>query len=89
MATPKLRLITTSRRFNTTNCRALSAGVHLPAGRYIAPGAKIMTQSAANSLPSVRQKVNYQTRKPSLFANKPLRLTVSQRPKQVATYKAA
>ena len=57
MATPKLRLVTTSKRLSTATYRTLPMGVHLSDGRYVTAGARIMTQSTANSLPSVRQKM--------------------------------
>lgn len=78
MATPKLRLITTSKELNTTKYRASSTGIHLPSGRYVAPGAKVMTQAAAYSLHTARRPSHYQTAKPSLSIQKHLRLTSSQ-----------
>lgn len=77
MATPKLRLVTTSRKFDNTNYRALSMGVNLPAGRYVAPGSRIITQSAANSLPSVHQKKHYKART-RLFTSKRLGAVITK-----------
>ncbi len=58
MATPKLRLVTTNKKLSTTNYQNSPMGVHLANGRYVAAGAKIITQLAADSLPSVPQKIN-------------------------------
>ena len=89
MATPKLRLVTTNRKLSTAKYNTLPMGVHLPNGRYVAAGARIITQSAANSLPSVRQKIRYKTRKRQLSVNTPLRLVTTEQKKQATDFMAA
>jgi hypothetical protein len=67
MATPKLRLVTTNKKLATAHYQTLPMAIHLHDGRYVAAGARIMTQSAADSLPSVRHRISYQTRKAALI----------------------
>lgn len=80
MATSKLRLITTSEKSNAKKYRALSMSLNIPSGRYIAPGARIMTQSMANSLPGINRQAFDKHHKPSLFVRKSLSST-NARPK--------
>ncbi|MGL5940334.1 MAG: hypothetical protein ACRC2S_08110 [Waterburya sp.] len=82
MTTPKLRLISTSQESNPKKHRALSTSIHIPSGRYVAPGARIMTQSTASSIRGINSQTLYQHHKPSLFVKKSLSLTNHQ-PKQL------
>ena len=50
MAIPKLRLITTHNQ-SPVNFATLARGVNVADGRYVPAGARITTQSAADSLP--------------------------------------
>jgi hypothetical protein len=88
MATPKLRLISTSQESNPKKYQALSTSIHIPSGRYVAPGARIMTQSTANSMRGINSQTLYQHHKPSLFVKKSLSLTNHQ-PKQLKVHSAA
>ncbi|MGL6341862.1 MAG: hypothetical protein ACRC80_22305 [Waterburya sp.] len=88
MATPKLRLISTSQESNSKKHRALSTSIHIPSGRYIAPGARIMTQATANSMRGINSQTLYKHHKPSLFVKKSLSLTNHQ-PKQLKVHSAA
>jgi hypothetical protein len=88
MATPKLRLISTSQESFPKKDRALSTSIHIPSGRYVAPGARIMTQSTANSMRGINSQTLYQQYKPSLFVKKSLSLTNHQ-PKQLKVHSAA
>ena len=88
MATPKLRLISTSQESNTKNYRSLSTSIHIPSGRYIAPGARIMTQSTASSMRGINSQTFYKHHKPSLFVKKSLSSTNHQ-PKQLKVHSAA
>lgn len=81
MTTPRLRLVTAKTKADTKNYRALSTGIHLPPGGYVAPGAKVTAQLAANTFPVVRQKTYYRASESGL-ANK--RLRSSAQAKQVA-----
>ncbi|MEM8675259.1 MAG: hypothetical protein AAGF83_15500 [Cyanobacteria bacterium P01_G01_bin.67] len=81
MAIPKLRLITTSKKISTATYQTLSTGVHVPDGRYISAGARIVTQSTATSLLSVAQKRRYRSRRQPLFVNNThLKLVTIQQP---------
>lgn len=73
MTTSRLRLIPASIKANTKNNRALSTGIHLPSGGYVAPGTKITAQSAANTLPLIRQKTYYRASVSGLSIDKRLR----------------
>ncbi|MEY4518216.1 MAG: hypothetical protein RLZZ499_815 [Cyanobacteriota bacterium] len=88
MATPKLRLISNSQEFLPKNYRALSTSIHIPSGRYVAPGARIMTQSTANSMRGINSQTLYKQHKPSLFVKKSLSSTNHQ-PKQLKVHSAA
>lgn len=88
MATPKLRLISTSQESNPKNYRALSTSIHIPSGRYVAPGARIMTQSTASSIRGINSQTLYQHHQPSLFVKKSLSST-SHQPKQLKVISAA
>jgi hypothetical protein len=88
MATPKLRLISTSQEFLPKKYRALSTSIHIPSGKYVAPGARIMTQSTANSLQRTNSQTLYKHHKPSLFVKKSLSSTNHQ-PKQLKVHSAA
>ena len=72
MTTSKLRLTVTNKKSDTTNYnyRSASAGMHLPSGRYVAPGARVITQSAARELPLIHRKAYSQPPE----SNKSLRL---------------
>ena len=79
MATPKIRLVKTSSKSNKlnksiiNNYRRASVGLHLSSGRYVAPGARVMTQSAANSLSTVRSQPIYKASKARLLAQSSVR----------------
>lgn len=88
MATPKLRLISTNQESNPKNYRALSTSIHIPSGRYVAPGARIMTQSTASSMRGINSQTLYKHHKPSLFVKKSLSSTNDQ-PKQLKVHSAA
>ncbi|PSB09309.1 hypothetical protein C7B62_13565 [Pleurocapsa sp. CCALA 161] len=88
MATPKLRLISNSQEFLPKKYRALSTSIHIPSGRYVAPGARIMTQSTANSMRGINSQTLYQHHKPSLFVKKSFSATNHQ-PKQLKVHSAA
>lgn len=89
MATPKLRLITSSKKLSTVNYQTLPMGVHLHNGRYVAAGARIITQSAADSLPSVPQRMRDRIRKQRLSANARLRLVTTEPKNQATNFMAA
>ena len=72
MRTPKFRAIAINKRGIYTQYRPLSTGIGLSRGRYVAPGAKITTQSAANRLSAVSQ--SYLPRHKSTTATAHLRL---------------
>ena len=72
MATSKLRLITISNKSNVREDRALSMNLNILSGRYIAPGARIMTQSTAIALPGTNRQAFDKQHKPSLFVRKSL-----------------
>jgi hypothetical protein len=55
MAVPKLRMITTNPSAGVS-LEPLAIAIGVANGRYVAPGALITNQTAASSLPSVRQK---------------------------------
>ena len=78
MAAPKLRLISTSKKKSTATYQNLTTAVHVPNGRYIRAGAKIMTQSTATTLQSVVLKRRYQSRQQSWSANTHLKLVTRQ-----------
>lgn len=88
MATPKLRLISTSQESLPKNYRALSTGIYIPSGGYVAPGARVMTQSTASSIRGINSQTLYQHHKPSLFVKKSLSLTNHQS-KQLKVHSAA
>ena len=88
MATPNLRLISNSQESNTQKHRALSTGIYIPSGRYVAPGARIMTQSTASSMRGINSQTLYKHHKPSLFVKKSLSLTNHQS-KQLKVHSAA
>jgi hypothetical protein len=88
MNTTKLKLISTNQESNAQKYRALSTSIHIPSGRYVAPGARIMTQSTASSLQMTNSQTLYKQQKPSLFVRKSLSSTNHQ-PKQLRVHSAA
>lgn len=88
MATPKLRLISTSQEFLPKKHYSLSTSIQIPSGRYIAPGARIMTQATANSMRGINSQTLYQHHKPSLLVKNSCSLTNHQ-PKQLKVHSAA
>lgn len=56
MDTLKLRLVNSRKEAHNNYYQALSTGVHLASGRYVAPGAKITTSSRAFGLSSTRHR---------------------------------
>jgi hypothetical protein len=88
MATPKLRLISTSQESNPQKYRALSTSINIPSGRYVAPGSRIMNQSTASSIRGINTQTVYKHYKPSLFVRKSWSSTNHQ-PKQLKIHSAA
>lgn len=88
MATTKLRLINTSQTSNAHKYRALSTSIHIPSGRYVAPGARIITQTTASSIRKINSRKPDKQHKPSLFVSKSLSSTNPQ-PKQLEVHSAA
>lgn len=62
MATPKLKLVIDNQSPPSARKGYRSVNIHLADRRYIAPGARIVTQSAANNLPSIDYRRQYQIR---------------------------
>lgn len=62
MATRKLKLVIDNQ--NPASARGVNraTNIYLADRRYIAPGARIITQSAANNLPSIDYTRQYQIR---------------------------
>ena len=81
MATPKLRLVTTSKKLSTTEYKTLPIGIHLPNGRYVATGARIIMQSQTDGLSSVGQKLSYMTRRSNLFKDTDLCILTTEQKK--------
>ncbi|MGL6337885.1 MAG: hypothetical protein ACRC80_01955 [Waterburya sp.] len=88
MATLKLRLISTSQESNSKKHRALSTSIHIPSGRYVAPGTRIMTQATANSIRGINHQALYQHHKPSLFVKNSWSSSNHQ-PQQLKVHSAA
>ena len=53
MATPKLKLVINNQNHYAITNRIFTNKIHLADRKYIAPGVRIVTQSAANNLPSI------------------------------------
>ena len=62
MATPKLKLVIDNQNPPSARKGNRAANIYLADRRYIAPGARIVTQSAANNLPSIDYRKQYQIR---------------------------
>ena len=79
MATPKLKLVIDNQNPPFAREGNRSANIHLADRRYIAPGARIVTQSAANNLPSIDYRRQYQIRHSGTSVQRRcLRVTVGQ-----------
>ena len=89
MATPKLRLVSTSKKLSTTKYETLPIGIHLPNGRYVTPGARIITQSEADGLPSVGRKIGYKTHKRNLSFHTHLCMVTTEQKKQTIDFATA
>ena len=89
MATPKLRLVTTSEKLSTAEYKTLQMSKYMPNLGYIFTDTRIIMPSETYGSPAIGQKISCKTHKRNLFVHAYLPTVTTEQKKETVDFAAA